>query len=704
MTPPWSVGASDLPDKDGKNAGSFARAFDSQRRVIIALDIDAFYVAASRIRDPSLNGLPIGIKQKGILATCSYEARALGVRKLSSVSEGLRCCPELILVNGEDLSFFRKLSNQCWKLVRSLIWGAKVEKLGLDELFCDVTEMVDSHFRVARSSLPSDLDRQYNFCFARDPASIDQGAPSFTYKDQDAVPGHSLLFPTTRPRDDSWSSSEQESCISDSWSEQQRRLIVGARIAQYLRQKILTETGLSMSAGIAHNKVLAKLISSKNKPYDQTVFLPRRHEDVLELLKSHDVRSLMGFGSATVERLRERLMGRAGTGTGDVSDSVALDTAMCRQAMGPSDWIDLFGPRLGTRLHGLIHGWDEDEVVPAPLYPVQIGVEDTYRGLRGQAVADEMHTLSMSLLKRLEAELVDDDVAATKMTYERRDEPLDLPSDQGKSQALAFRNVIVRCYSEVTPDGSSADGSHQGQVRVWKRYPLAIRLSIRVGWDRRVSRQTSMPSEVFDLTQPRAQRAAHLSLALLAVFRSLLRQELASRTGEGSAGVNLINLSAVQLAVKRPAPSLGNFFPSESSRSRASGAEGSSPLKRPRRDSMADPIDSYVLSELPPELREEIARHYRLQLGATDKSLQTAESVNPTHDKSDQALQVLPADGAELICERCGVLQEPWLQHDHLQWPIQGVPPCFVSDKTVTEPTDIGSEMENDWLGEALSS
>lgn len=108
-------------------------------REIIQLDLDQFYVAASRIRDPSLVGLPIGIKQKGILATASYEARALGVQKLASVREAVKRCPELILVNGEDLSFFRKLSQRVWRLVRGIIWQGRVEKLGLDELFCDVS-------------------------------------------------------------------------------------------------------------------------------------------------------------------------------------------------------------------------------------------------------------------------------------------------------------------------------------------------------------------------------------------------------------------------------------------------------------------------------------------------------------------------------------------------------------------------------------
>lgn len=110
-----------------------------QHRLIIALDLDAFYVAACRKRDPSLIGLPIGIQQKAIVATVSYEARAHGVQKLASIKDALRQCPDLVLVNGEDLSYFRLISNQVWKLVKAIVWHGKVEKLGMDELFCDVS-------------------------------------------------------------------------------------------------------------------------------------------------------------------------------------------------------------------------------------------------------------------------------------------------------------------------------------------------------------------------------------------------------------------------------------------------------------------------------------------------------------------------------------------------------------------------------------
>lgn len=96
---------------------------------------------------------------QNILATISYEARALGIPKLSTVSGALKLCPSLILVNGEDLSFFRKLSREVFMIVRRILWNfgekmnmeqrhrleeftlgeKRVEKLGMDELWIDVS-------------------------------------------------------------------------------------------------------------------------------------------------------------------------------------------------------------------------------------------------------------------------------------------------------------------------------------------------------------------------------------------------------------------------------------------------------------------------------------------------------------------------------------------------------------------------------------
>lgn len=51
-----------------------------------------------------------GVHQKHLLVTCNYMARAQGVGKIMSVREALEKCPDLVLVSGEDLSFYREIS------------------------------------------------------------------------------------------------------------------------------------------------------------------------------------------------------------------------------------------------------------------------------------------------------------------------------------------------------------------------------------------------------------------------------------------------------------------------------------------------------------------------------------------------------------------------------------------------------------------
>jgi hypothetical protein len=108
---------------------------DDRGRLIVAIDLDAFYLSVERLLNPALNGLPVGVVQKHILATASYEARAVGVGKLMLVKRALELCPRLVLVNGEDLSRYREFSKRVRDLVNSFLEPDQgVEKLGLDEV------------------------------------------------------------------------------------------------------------------------------------------------------------------------------------------------------------------------------------------------------------------------------------------------------------------------------------------------------------------------------------------------------------------------------------------------------------------------------------------------------------------------------------------------------------------------------------------
>lgn len=77
----------------------------------------------------------MGVKQKNCLSTCNYNARALGLKKLMPVSEAKRMCPELVLMDGEDLTPFRDTSKILFNHFKTISWNHKVERLGFDEVF-----------------------------------------------------------------------------------------------------------------------------------------------------------------------------------------------------------------------------------------------------------------------------------------------------------------------------------------------------------------------------------------------------------------------------------------------------------------------------------------------------------------------------------------------------------------------------------------
>jgi|EP00596_Hydrurales_sp_CCMP1899_P010915 DNA polymerase iota len=127
----------DNEDSDGEVSDeSYGREIitkgkDSHARTIIHLDVDCFYATVEIILNPELRGKPIGIQQKHLLVTCSYEARAMGVEKCMSMVKALEICPNIIIINGENLYKYREMSEAIYSILQD--YTPLVEKLGLDE-------------------------------------------------------------------------------------------------------------------------------------------------------------------------------------------------------------------------------------------------------------------------------------------------------------------------------------------------------------------------------------------------------------------------------------------------------------------------------------------------------------------------------------------------------------------------------------------
>lgn len=108
-------------------------------KVIFHVDLNAFFVTAEQIRDPSLKGKPILIGhsgRSGIVSTCSYEARKYGCHSGQPTFQALRLCPNAIILP-PDYSYYKKLSDSFFAYLSR--FTNLIEKASIDEAYLDMT-------------------------------------------------------------------------------------------------------------------------------------------------------------------------------------------------------------------------------------------------------------------------------------------------------------------------------------------------------------------------------------------------------------------------------------------------------------------------------------------------------------------------------------------------------------------------------------
>lgn len=110
-------------------------------RSILHLDLDAFFVSVEQLRNDSLRGKPLiigGSSNRGVVASCSYEARAFGVRSAMPMRQALQLCPDALVLKG-DMESYSKHS----ALVREVVseQAPSFEQASIDEFYLDLSGM-----------------------------------------------------------------------------------------------------------------------------------------------------------------------------------------------------------------------------------------------------------------------------------------------------------------------------------------------------------------------------------------------------------------------------------------------------------------------------------------------------------------------------------------------------------------------------------
>ena len=120
------------------------------RKAIFHVDINSFFSSCEEIRNPSLKGKPHAVIMtdqdknkitKGVVATCSYEAKRLGVQSAMPLFKALELCPNLIL-NAVDKKFYSKISDTVMEILEG--YSDAFEQASIDEAYLDCTDKISS--------------------------------------------------------------------------------------------------------------------------------------------------------------------------------------------------------------------------------------------------------------------------------------------------------------------------------------------------------------------------------------------------------------------------------------------------------------------------------------------------------------------------------------------------------------------------------
>jgi DNA polymerase eta len=306
-------------------------------RVVSLLDMDCFYCQVEARDNPHTVGVPSAVVQYnlwkggGIIAV-NYEARERGVTRHMRGAEAKEACPEILLVTvpelrgKADLTKYRDAGKEVIEVL--LEFGAIVERASVDEAYIDIGELADAQLRatgkIGSAMLPN------TFVVGHE-------------KDREA-------------QLKAWLTENDNSGLSDN-----TRLSAGAVVMENIRKAVYEKTGFRCSAGVAHNKVLAKLACGLHKPNKQTVLPQLEVPGLFSKLKLSKLRGLGGkLGAMVSEEFNCNTMG----------DLSALGVARLRERLEEKTarWIN-----------DLSRGIDNDPVMDRDL-PKSIGCSKTFVG------------------------------------------------------------------------------------------------------------------------------------------------------------------------------------------------------------------------------------------------------------------------------------------------------------------------------------
>lgn len=316
-------------------------------RCIALIDYDAFYAQCEMVRLGVPDDQPLAVQQWQGLIAINYPAREFGLNRHVTINEAKQKCPQIICQHvatwreGDDkwayrndsfeqihtdkvsLDPYRLESRKSLALIKEILPAApiqKVEKASIDEVFLDLSAQIHGIL----------LERHPELRYAPydDPTEYLPSPPT-TALNWEADGLIDLDADQTEDDDPDW-----DDVVMN----------IGSEIVRGVRQTIKERLKYTCSAGIARNKMMAKLGAGYKKPNQQTIVRNRAVQQFLSEFKFTKIRNLGG-------KLGEQVV--ANFKTEEVKELLKIPIEALKSKMGDDT---------GTWIHGIIRGDDNSEV------------------------------------------------------------------------------------------------------------------------------------------------------------------------------------------------------------------------------------------------------------------------------------------------------------------------------------------------------
>ncbi|KAI4875787.1 hypothetical protein NFI96_018331 [Prochilodus magdalenae] len=412
-----------------------------KERVVALVDMDCFYVQVEQRINPKLKNKPCVVAQYktwkggGIIAV-SYEARAYGVTRNMFADDAKKLCPDLQVArvresHGKaDLTHYREASVEVIEVMSRF---AVIERASIDEAYMDLTASVQKRLKELTTERiePNLLKTSYIQGF---PLSTSELSGDVMLDKEEKRSRGLLQWLDTLPP------CSQTDCA-------ELCLAVGAMIVEEMRAAVEEHTGFRCSAGISHNKVLAKLACGLNKPNRQTVLPLGSVPELFRTLPINKIRNLGGkLGVSITEALGVENMGEV--------------TEFTRGQLEGQ-----FGEKTGQWLYDLCRGIEFEPVKPRQL-PKSIGCSKNFPGKTSLGTKTQvqhwLHQLALELEERLNKDRDMNGRVAKLLTVGVRQAGDKRPSSFSRCCALArYEATKIATDSLAIIKSLNIAGSHQ---------------------------------------------------------------------------------------------------------------------------------------------------------------------------------------------------------------------------------------------------